>query len=111
VKAPKEADVLRACLQLLRLRHVVHWRQNSAAFSGTHKGRRRFFRTASLPGVSDIIFIAPGGRFGACEVKRPGEKPTPAQQAFLELVRLAGGVSIVVDDVMQLARLLDELGV
>lgn len=44
-------------------------------------------------GVSDIVGMLRGGRFFAIEVKRPDEKPTAEQAAFLALVREAGGAS------------------
>jgi hypothetical protein len=65
--------------------------------------------------MADLVGIVPcgvyTGRFLACEVKRPGGKPTAAQRAFLDTVKDAGGVGVVVDDVAQLAALLDEMGV
>jgi hypothetical protein len=108
MKKPRESDVLAACLQLLRLRGVFAWRNNSGAFVlGDGKGRR-FFR-AGLPGSADILGVLPGGRFLAVEVKRPGGKPTPPQRAFLAAVEAAGGVSTVIRDVAELVALLDGL--
>lgn len=63
-------------------------------------GRKRVFRGAEK-GTSDILACI-GGRFVAIEAKMPGNKTTPAQEAFLESVREAGGVAIVaysIDDV------------
>ena len=37
-----------------------------------------------------------GGKYFALEVKRPGEKPTAEQLAFLEEVRAGGGIAAVV---------------
>jgi hypothetical protein len=53
-------------------------------------------------GQSDIIGYLPDGRFLAVETKASDGKPTPEQEAFLEAVRMAGGVAI-------LARSLDDL--
>jgi hypothetical protein len=109
VKAPREQDLVNACLRLLRLRGVYAWRNNSGAFVlGQGKGRR-FFR-AGLVGSSDILgVLPPSGRLLAVEVKRPGGRPTPHQQAFLDQVRAAGGVAAVVRDVADLGAMLDRL--
>lgn len=45
------------------------------------------------PGGSDLIGIAPDGRFLAIEVKKPGEYPTPEQRRFIEGVIAAGGIA------------------
>ena len=58
----------------------------------------RLKRLGVLPGVSDFLLIGPpAGQVRALELKRRGEKPTLAQTAFLEAVRLAGGDAEWVD--------------
>lgn len=47
-----------------------------------------------FPGLSDLVGITPAGRFFACEVKVPGQKPRENQLAFLEAVRKKGGIGI-----------------
>ena len=44
-------------------------------------------------GSSDLIGIAPGGRFLAVEIKTPTGKATPEQLRFIEAVRARGGVA------------------
>lgn len=44
-------------------------------------------------GSSDIIGIAPDGRFLAVEVKTPKGRPTKEQLRFIEAVRNAGGIA------------------
>ena len=54
-------------------------------------------------GMSDMLFCSPDGRFGAIEVKRKGNKPTPEQEEFLERVRRNGGIAVIaysIDEVM-----------
>jgi hypothetical protein len=105
MKTPLERDVLSACLKLLTLRRVPHWRQSVGQF--TVGGRT--IRAAVL-GCSDIIgLLPPDGRFLAIECKQPGTRPTAAQNAFLAAVEAAGGVALVVTDVRQLANMLDGL--
>jgi hypothetical protein len=63
-------------------------------------------------GLPDVLgLLPPSGRLPAVEVKRPGGRVSPDQRAFLDAVNAAGGVGLVVDDVTQLARELDRLGV
>lgn len=48
-------------------------------------------------GVPDIIACVKG-RFVAIEVKRPGEKPKPIQEAFLEAINKKGGIAFWSDN-------------
>lgn len=103
-----EADVLKACLQLLALRRVPAVRVNS----GAAKIGGRYVRFTSSPGVSDVLAVLPPhGTFLAVEVKAPSGRLRPAQAQFLDVIRRAGGISCVVRDVRELALLLDGLGV
>lgn len=122
---PKEAEIQRAILEFLKLHGIFCWRQNTGAFRLMNNGKSRFVR-AGFPGISDILGILPRwwyegkkrglvraistatsmppdvGQFLAIEVKRPGEKPTLDQQAFLQAVKANGGIAFVahsVDDV------------
>lgn len=90
MKASRESDLVKACLQLLRLSGCLAWRTNTGALRAAAQGKQRFVRFGS-PGMSDPIGLLPGGRFVAVECKRPGNEPTPVQQAFLDLVRERGG--------------------
>lgn len=49
-------------------------------------------------GWPDYMFLSKG-RTLFIEFKRPGEKPTPIQNHMHELLRLAGFVVIVIDDI------------
>jgi hypothetical protein len=60
-----------------------------------------------MPGLSVVIGILPGGRFFACEIKRPGNALTPLQASFLDLVNAAGGLGICVHNLDQLIRAID----
>ncbi len=55
-------------------------------------------------GVSDLIGIAPGGKFLAIEVKTEKGRLTEHQERFLEAVRRSGGIALVarsVEDVIE----------
>ncbi len=103
MNGPREADVLKACLDYLRLRRIPAWRQNQGAVAGEHKGKRRFLRFAAVDGISDILgLLPPSGRLLAVECKRPGGKLSAHQQVFLKMIEAAGGLALCVDDVRQL---------
>jgi hypothetical protein len=48
-------------------------------------------------GVSDLLLLSPRGQFhgAAFELKIPGNKPTPAQLAFLDALRAQGYFTVV----------------
>jgi hypothetical protein len=98
-------------LQLLQLRRIPAWRNNTgaAAFADA-AGRKRFVRF-STPGAADIHgVLPPSGRFLAVEVKRPGGRLTPAQAAFLDCIRTSGGLAVVAHGVDDLAEALRREG-
>jgi VRR-NUC domain len=112
MREPKEADILRDCLTWLKLHGVFCWRQNQGAITGEHNGKRRFLRFTSMAGVSDILgILAPSGRLLAVETKRPGRKPTPEQEAFLDVIRQCGGVAVCVHSIDELEQALIATGV
>jgi VRR-NUC domain len=100
---PLEKDIQKAILEYLQLRGIFAWRNNtgSFAFPETKTKARRFFR-AGKPGSGDIIGLTGKGQFFSIEVKRPGQKATPDQEAFMREVRMNNGLAFVafsVDDV------------
>lgn len=106
----READLQRNILQLLRLKGILAWRQNQGGLKAEYHGKKRFVRFASMPGISDIIGVLPGGRFLAIEVKRPGEVPTVEQTAFLDMVRANGGFVVIATSLDGVIRKLEEVG-
>lgn len=73
--------------------------------NGAHAVRGGFIRTRKQDvGVSDIIGCTPDGRFFACEVKKPGGKPSLAQLDFIEKVKQKGGIGMVVESLAQLIQ-------
>lgn len=90
-----EKDIQKTILEWLSYqKQTFVWRQNSGAMYADSKTGRHGFKTASVQGVSDIIGIWQGFPI-AIEVKRPKEKPTDNQHAFLENFGKAGGIAIV----------------
>jgi hypothetical protein len=60
------------------------------------------------PGGPYILGILPScggneaGKFLGVEVKRPGNKPTPAQRSFLDRINSFGGVGLCVTSIADL---------
>lgn len=107
-----ESDVLSACLDYLHLRGILAWRTNN---TGVFDPAKKVFRTfRGLKGVSDILGIvtqpmtlATGqeimqGIILAVETKKPGNKPTPDQEWFLDEVNRRGGIGVWVTSVQEL---------
>lgn len=108
----KEIDLVRACLDWLGLHRVKAWRMNN---TGVYDPAKKVFRRFhGLPGVSDILGVLPQtvrladgsavtfGNFLAVEVKKPGEKLRPDQDAFLTDLRALGGVGLCVHSLREL---------
>lgn len=71
----------------------------------------RLKRMGLIPGVSDFVLCGPpNGRMHVLELKRKGKRPTDEQQAFLNAVEYAGGVSAWVDDYKQAIEVLCHWG-
>jgi hypothetical protein len=87
-----ESQIQRSILDFLRWHGIFCFRVNQQGVP-LHDGTGRY-RPGPTKGVSDILAIYKG-RFIAIEVKRPGQKPTPQQEAFLEAVNEAGGLAFV----------------
>lgn len=111
---PREADVLRACLDWLALHKIMSWRNNT---TGVYDPTRKRFRAfAGLRGVADILGCVSrshggGGRLLAVECKSATGKLSPDQESFLDAVRAAGGLAFVVRDVCELEAALAAEGV
>ena len=103
----REQEIVREILRYLAtVPGVTAWRMNTGAMRAAHKGKMRLVRFGR-PGTSDIIgwietAVASDVSIGtrniprwfAVEVKRPGQKLTAAQTAFLDALEAAGGVAI-----------------
>ena len=60
-------------------------------------------------GVPDIVACIKG-RFVAIEVKRPGKKPEPIQEAFLESINKKGGIAFWSDNLDKVKSIIKEEG-
>ena len=96
-----EQAIVQAILAYLKLRGIFAFRVNTQGVP-LHDGSGGF-RPAPTTGISDILCVLRGGRFGAIEVKSATGRVSAAQQAFHDRVRAAGGWCLVarsVDDVI-----------
>jgi hypothetical protein len=95
-----EADIQKAILQYLAVKHIFHFRNNTGATKTERGGFVRF----GTPGSPDII-VVDKGIFIGIEVKRPGGKLSPHQKAFCDALLQAGGRYVVaqsLEDVMEI---------
>ena len=67
------------------------------------------FVSPGFNGVPDRLALLPGGRMAFVEVKAPGEKPRPLQEARHRLLRRLGFKVYVLDDKRQIGGMLDEI--
>lgn len=99
-KGQAESEVLKQCLEYLKLRGFYVWRNNSGAVKN---GKLRF----GLPGSSDILGILPNGQFLAVECKKEnGGKLSDKQVEFLSRIKENGGVAVCVHSVNELEKII-----
>lgn len=98
-------------MEALSVAGCLVWRNNTGALPDGRTGR--LVKYGLCKGSSDIIGIAPGGRFLAVEVKTPTGRATKEQELFLAAVRRRGGIGFVArsaDEAVALLRAaLDQL--
>lgn len=58
-------------------------------------------------GMPDRLILLPGGRMAFAELKAPGKKPRPLQEARHRLLRQLGFKVYVIDSVEQICSVLD----
>jgi hypothetical protein len=91
-------------LRILDLKGWYVWRQNNG---GVYDPVKKIFRSnSSTPGISDILgFHKKTGQFIACEIKVGKDKLSPYQERFLDQVKRAGGLAIVIRTVEDIENL------
>lgn len=67
------------------------------------------FVSPGFDGMPDRIVLMLDGHIGFVEVKAPGKKPRPLQQARHEMLRSLGFKVYVIDSIDQIGGLLDEI--
>ena len=98
----REHEIQRQILDWLKLKHIMHWRSNTGAMAGSHKGKRWYVKFGPKGGP-DIFAVIKGQIFGI-EVKAHDGFQSQVQKEFeVEFVK-AGGVYLLcysVEDVTQ----------
>lgn len=67
------------------------------------------FVSPGMDGMPDRIVLMPGGRLAFVEVKAPGKKPRPLQEARHKKLRSLGFTVYTLDDKDQIGGILDEI--
>ena len=67
------------------------------------------FVSPGLDGMPDRLALLPGGRMACVEVKAPGKKPRPLQEARHRMLRRLGFRVYVLDDEKQIGGIIDEI--
>lgn len=88
-----EQNIQKAIIDYLRIKKYVVFKHHSTGFT-VREGKVAAFRY-SEKGISDIIACSPQGTFVAIEVKKPGNKPSEDQLAFIKQVILNKGIAFV----------------
>lgn len=102
-KVRSEANVMNDCLIALSQVGCLAWRNNTGQLPDANGRPIKF---GLCVGSSDIIGVAPDGRFLAVECKTAIGQPTDAQVRFLDAVRSKGGragVARCADDAVKIA--------
>ena len=114
--AVKEADVLRACTDLLTAEGILWFRMNSGAMFGSHKGKKWAVKFGTK-GMADVIAFRTVNQNSGChsptcwcadtrvlwlEIKAPKGVQSAEQKAFQQLVESHGHQYLLIRDVDQL---------
>lgn len=67
------------------------------------------FTSPGFDGMPDRIILLPNGKMAFAELKAPGKKPRPLQEARHNLLRRLGFKVYVIDGVEQIGSVIDEV--
>lgn len=90
-----ETQLVKVCLEILRMKKIFSWRNNSGSFSSEYKGKTSFVRFGS-PGSPDIIGIMPDGKFLGIECKVGKNTLSLNQKLFKIACENANGIYWVI---------------
>lgn len=99
---PLEKDIQKKIQQAMKLQFGVVMIPIDAGGAGMRHGQAQGCGgwSSTPPGFPDLLGVIPGsGRACFVECKRPGNKPTKAQTAFLAIVKAKGAVAYWADSV------------
>lgn len=81
-----ESQIVSSCLDLLKLKNIFSYRQNSGALKTERGGFIRF----GTKGAPDIVAVIKGQYIGI-EIKKPKGVQSPGQKEFQKNLEKAGG--------------------
>jgi hypothetical protein len=84
-----EREIVKACLDLLEIKNIFHYRQNSGALVHEYNGKKYFTRFGAT-GAPDIVAVI-NGKYVGIEVKVPKGKQSEGQKEFEGRLKKAGG--------------------
>jgi len=88
-----EHQIQKQILDWLKAKGIFHWRNNTGAMKGSHKGKGWFMRFGAV-GSPDIFVVHKGDIYGI-EVKAPGKFESEEQRQWGMRLIMAGGYYIV----------------
>lgn len=101
----------------MRMVEWLRWQPVKAAWFHVPTGEFRRKATAgrlkamgTKAGIADLLFILPGGKLAAIEIKKPGGRQSPAQKDWQAEIESLGVPYSIVHDIEELADQLRKLG-
>jgi hypothetical protein len=95
----READVLKACLDFLRIKGHFVCRINNGGFETKRGG---YVRCSDIAGIADIVGVTIKGQALAVEVKSEKGRLSKLQEAFKSAWLARGGVYVLARDITDL---------
>jgi len=90
-----EKDIQKQILDYLKIKRIFHYKNST---TGIYQQKTGHYIPSQSVGSPDIICVV-DGRYIGIEVKRPGSKLSPHQEAFRDNLQQAGGFYIVAHNV------------
>lgn len=98
----KESQLVKLCLDWLRMRGIFCYRNNTGGMKGNYRGKDWFVRFG-IPGAPDIVAVIDGVYHGI-ECKTAKGKQSGNQVDFQNQLDFAGGVYLLVRSIEDLQR-------
>ena len=103
-----EAQVLKACLDILAAKKLFHWRVNNIPVYDSAKQSWRAMPYGSMIGVPDIALIMPGGLYCGLEIKSSIGRMSKEQDTFKRDIEELGGVYMCIRNPSELIQFLHD---
>lgn len=116
-----ESDIINLISEWLAINHIVHWRINSGACTGSYKDKyeqtkKRFIRFVRFLYPKDEGYKLPDleifylGTTVYAEVKKPGKhKNDPGQDNFLRMIVEGGGYAVKINCLQDMINVIQDI--